>query len=85
MANKKNSVPNDVKTELEEQKVEETAVAETEPAEQAAETVTDEASAPEKSNAFVDGLKSFGGKTKNFFVNIGVKTKSACLKVFKKD
>lgn len=85
MANKKKSVPNDVKTELEEQKVEETAVAETEPVEQTAEAVTDEASAPEKSNAFVDGLKSFGGKTKNFFVNIGVKTKTVCRKVFKKN
>ena len=85
MANKKKSVPNDVKTELEEQKVEETAVAETEPVEQTAEAVTDEASAPEKSNALVDGLKSFGGKTKNFFVNIGVKTKTVCRKVFKKD
>ncbi|MCM1395825.1 MAG: sugar ABC transporter permease, partial [Corallococcus sp.] len=39
----------------------------------------------ESKSTFKDKLADFGGKTKNFFVGVGVKTKGLFNKVFKKD
>lgn len=70
---KKDATTNEVKTELEEQVVTEAVVAET-PVEVVEETTAETPTKQE--NAFVRSLKSFGGKTKNFFVKLFKKDKA---------